>query len=278
MPNNIEYRTNNQVVRSPCAPRNRSNIGGLDNPKCPILGIKDTILSSNELDSHRHIRGQLAYATAGIIKVYTEDGCWVIPSSQAVWIPGNMSHSVTAEVDAEIRHLFVDPACLDRFPNQCSVLDMTPLLRELIMRVADFGTDYETDSPAARICAVILDELEGLKPSLLYLPGAEDRRLQKVMQAMIQKPQAELGLNHWADYAGASIRTLSRLFIKETGMSFQQWRKQLLLQVAVHRLEQGTSVTEVSIELGYKSNSAFVAMFRQALGKTPGRYFKKMVL
>ena len=137
MPNNIENKTKNQTIKSPCTPRRKFNIGGLDNPQCPILGIKDTILSSNELDSHSHIRGQLAYATAGIIKVYTEDGCWVIPSSQAVWIPGNMNHSVTAEVDAEIRHLFVDPTCLHRFPTQCSVLDMTPLLRELIMRVAD---------------------------------------------------------------------------------------------------------------------------------------------
>lgn len=274
MPITIDNRTKPENSLERMRKRRRLNFGFLEDKQRPIVGIKDKILTSDEMDSHSHIRGQLAYATMGIIKVYTHDGCWVVPPSQAVWIPGDLEHSVTAEVDAEIRHLFVDAFYLDYFPSQCSVLDMTPLLKELILRVADFGTDYSVGSRADRICAVVLDELQALKPSLLYLPGAKDRRLDKIMQAMIQAPDAELGLAYWADYAGASVRTISRLFIKETGLSFQQWRKQLLLQTAVHRLELGKSVTDVALELGYRSTSAFVAMFRKSLGKTPGQYLK----
>jgi len=257
--------------------RMRSTLGLKLDPTRPILGLHDLIMADLEFDFHAHPRGQLAYASSGIIKVYTDNGCWIVPPSQAVWIPGEMNHSIIPEVRAEIRHLFVDPSCLERFPNQCSVVEVSPLLRELILRVADFGDEYEADSPASRICSVILDELQALKPSLLHLPLANDRRLQRVIQAMTEKPETETGLAYWAKYVGASERTLSRLFVKETGMSFQQWRKQLLLHEAIDQLGRGESVLNVALELGYSSPSAFVAMFKKALGKTPGQYFKDTV-
>ena len=260
------------------APRkhHRSKLGLKIDPLLPILGLHNLILTDLEFDFHAHPRGQLAYASSGTIKVYTDAGTWVVPPSQAVWIPGGITHSVIPEIRSEIRHLFIDPSCLSRFPEECSVVDVSPLLRELILRVADFGESYAPESSASRICAVILDELQALKPSLLHLPGANDRRVLRVMQGMIAKPETETGLSHWAALVGASERTLSRLFIKETGISFQQWRKQLLLHEAVDRLGKGESVINVALELGYRSPSAFVAMFRKTLGKPPAQYFKEL--
>lgn len=255
----------------------RSTLGTRVDARLPILGLHNRISAELEFDFHTHPRGQLAYASSGIIKVYTDNGCWIVPPSQAVWIPGEMNHSIIPEVRAEIRHLFIDPSCLDKFPTQCSVVEVSPLLRELILRVADFGDNYAENSPANRICGVILDEMQALKPSLLHLPLAGDRRLQRIMKAMIEKPEAETGLSHWAEFVGASERTLSRLFHKETGMSFQQWRKQLLLHEAIDLLGKGESVLNVALELGYSSPSAFVAMFRKALGTTPGQYFKEEI-
>jgi len=256
--------------------RFRSKLGLRLDPILPILGLHDLILTDLEFDFHSHPRGQLAYAASGVIKVYTDSGSWIVPPSQAVWIPGGMRHSVNPEVTSEIRHLFVDPSCLHRFPDQCSVVEVSPLLRELILRVADFGNDYAPDSPASRVCAVILDELQALEPSRLHLPLSSDRRLQRVMQAMINQPEADTGLAHWAAKVGASERTLRRLFIRETGMTFQQWRRQLLLHEAVERLGRGESVMNVALELGYRSPSAFVAMFRKALGRSPGQYFRQV--
>ncbi|MDF2182210.1 helix-turn-helix transcriptional regulator [Neptuniibacter sp. CAU 1671] len=256
--------------------RFRSKLGMRVDPALPILGLRDVILTDFEFDFHSHPRGQLAYAASGVIKVFTDFGSWVVPPSQAVWIPGGMRHSVNPEVTSEIRHLFIDPSCLDRFPSECSVVEVSPLLRELISRVADFGEQYSADSPASRVCAVILDELQALKPSLLHLPGATDRRLQRIMQGMLAEPVAERGLHYWAEKVGASERTLSRLFLRETGMTFLQWRRQLLLHEAINRLGRGDSVTQIALDLGYRSPSAFVAMFRKALGRSPGQYFKEM--
>lgn len=254
--------------------RFRSKLGMIVDPARPILGLHDLILSNFEFDFHSHPRGQLAYAASGVIKVHTDSGSWIVPPSQAVWIPGGIRHSVNPEVTSELRHLFIDPSCLHRFPNQCSVVEVSPLLRELILRVADFGEDYPPNSAASRICAVILDQLEALEPSRLHLPLSSDRRLRRVMQHMIDHPEADTRLTDWATRVGASERTLRRLFIRETGMTFQQWRRQLVLHEAVDRLGRGESVMNVALELGYRSPSAFVAMFRKALGKSPGQYFR----
>lgn len=257
------------------APRQhcRSKRGFILDPALPILGMQNRIQTDFEFDFHSHPRGQLAYASTGVIKVQTDDGSWVIPPSQAVWIPGGIHHSVSPAVTSEIRHLFIDPTYLSRFPGQCSVVEVSPLLRELIMQVADFGDTYAPDSPASRVCAVILDELEALKPSRLHLPLSEDRRLQPIMQSMLSPSDADTDLAYWANRVGASERTLRRLFVRETGMTYQQWRQQARLQQAVERLGQGESVLNVSLGLGYRSPSAFVAMFRKALGVSPGRYF-----
>lgn len=283
--------------------RVRSDIGQYIDASRPIVGICFTAKPDKDmLEYHAHPRGQLAYAASGILKVHTDQGIWVVPQFQAVWIPGNMRHSVYIQTQAEIRHLFVDPSYLDYFPNECSVLDVSPLLQELILRFTyfdSFAPYYEIDSPEARLGAVILDELQALKPSALYLPWAKDRRVQRVMKELINEIQRSCQhinnkggdssdddssdmeywvqsqqLETWAKAVGASTRTLSRLFLQETGMTFKQWRQQIILQEAVSLLDSGKTVTELALALGYKSPSAFTAMFKKALGKAPAHYYK----
>ncbi len=266
--------------------RRRPDIGLCIDASRPILGVCIDIEADKVMmDYHSHPRGQLAYASQGVLKVYTDEGIWVVPPTQAVWIPGNLRHSVNAQTAAELRHLFVDPSYLHQFPDKCSVLDVSFLLQALILRVADFGRDYAIDGPAARLCAVVLDELQALEPSRLYLPWAKDRRVQRVMDGMINDMksgkyffESDTQIQHlekWANEVGASKRTLSRLFLKETGMTFKQWRQQLILQEAVSLLGLGKSVTDCSLMLGYRSPSAFVAMFKKVLGKPPAQYFKE---
>ncbi len=77
----------------------------------------------------------------------------------------------------------------------------------------------------------------------------------------------------WGEIVGASARTLSRLFVRELNMTFDEWRRQVRLQEALYRLAQGRSVSSVAYDLGYESSSGFIEMFRKTLGRTPGQYF-----
>jgi len=99
-----------------------------------------------------------------------------------------------------------------------------------------------------------------------------DKRIRKVVEALLSDPADNRGFEDWSRFAGASQRTLARLFQSETGMTFRAWRQQLRLQRALEMLTEGQAVTSVALDLGYDSPSAFIAMFRRALGASPTRY------
>ncbi len=73
-----------------------------------------------------------------------------------------------------------------------------------------------------------------------------------------------------------SERNLARLIVKETGLSFRQWRQQLQLIMALQGLVKGDTVQKVAHTLGYDSTTAFITMFKKGLGQTPGRYIARL--
>jgi AraC-like DNA-binding protein len=103
------------------------------------------------------------------------------------------------------------------------------------------------------------------------VPAARDARLRRVTEALHADPSDNRDLAQHADAAGASARTLARLFRRETGMSFDQWRRQLRLAEAAARLAQGESPARAAAAVGYASGPAFGAAFRAAFGTTPGQ-------
>ena len=84
----------------------------------------------------------------------------------------------------------------------------------------------------------------------LQLPLPSDPRLVRVTDALLRDPTDNRDLEHWAGIAGASIRTLVRLFPRETGMTFRQWRRQARLLAALERLGAGLPVTRVARDVG----------------------------
>jgi len=109
----------------------------------------------------------------------------------------------------------------------------------------------------------------------LDLPQPAEPRLRRVTQALLANPGDRRSLAAWARWAGASPRTLARLFLRETGLSFGAWRQRARLLQAVARLATGQAVTTVALDVGYDSPSAFIAAFRRQFGTTPRRYLRR---
>jgi len=201
-------------------------------------------------------------------------GNWIVPPSQAIWIPPHVYHEVYSNDSVDSLLFFVDQTFAAALPQACLVVSVSALLREMFIKAVKFGNDYSPDSRCGRFVEVLLDEIGELQPAPLYLPMSNDKRVVRAMELLIQNPADELDLEQLADYTGSSVRNLTRLFKKETGMNFSEWRKQLILMEAIDQLGQGKSVTEVALELGYSSTSAFIAMFRRTIGVAPGHYFR----
>jgi len=225
------------------------------------------------IDWHTHRRNQLLYAIEGAMTVHSDAGIWVVPPHRAVWVPGGMRHQVRAgDTPLSMRAVKIEPDAVPGLPEQCCVVAVSPLLRELILAAVGFSDSYDQEGADGRLAQVLLDQIRDLPAAPLHLPLLHDRRLKRVESALQSNPADSLSANDWAAWAGVSPRTFSRLFQRDTGMTFRQWQ-QLRLLSALSRLAAGQRVNQVALDLGYESPSAFVAMFRRALGTTPGRYF-----
>ncbi len=222
---------------------------------------------------HQHGWAQLLYAWEGVMRVITEAGQWVVPCQRAVWIPPRIEHEVYSIQRTRLRNLYICPGDSQRLPDRCSVVQVSPLLRELIREVAGFPVLYDEAGPEGRLVSVLMDQICQLPVNPLHLPIPADSRLLQITRGLLADPADERSLQAWSEYAGASARTLARLFRVETGMTFGQWRQQVRLLEALGRIAGGDSIARVAGDLGYQSQSAFIAMFRRALGTTPGQYF-----
>ncbi|UFS72009.1 helix-turn-helix transcriptional regulator [Geomonas sp. RF6] len=224
---------------------------------------------------HAHPRGQFIYASSGVMRVVSREAIWVVPPSQGVWVPPEVDHEVYFPGEVALRNLFIDPSVTPVLPPACAVLKVSPLLRELILRAVEVGEEYRPETAAWRLMQVLVDELRRAEETKLSLPMARDERLARVIDALLKEPGDRRDLQGWAKVAGASPRTLARLFLRDTGLTFAGWRRRLLLQEAVDRLGSGATVTQVAFDLGYQSLSAFIEMFRQEMGAPPAQYARQ---
>jgi AraC-like DNA-binding protein len=206
--------------------------------------------------------------------VNTEQGSWVIPPWRAVWIPAGTAHHVESREQVSMRSIYVDPSTRTGLES-CCVVGVTPLLRELILHAVTLPRVYDIGSPDERIMLVLLEQLKALPVASLHLPMPRDRRLLKIARGLLDNPADQRGLSEWAKEVGAGTRTLSRLFPLETGMQFRNWQQQVRLLEALRLLAAGNPVTNVAFDVGYDSPSAFVSMFKRALGRTPSQYFEQ---
>lgn len=236
----------------------------------PIIPLSMEVEQAGCASIHSHPRGQFIYASSGTMRVICNRDIWVVPPSQAVWVPPQHEHEVYFPGKVLLKNLFVDPSVTVDLPGQCTILKVSSFLRELIGRAVEIGEEYLVDSPGWRVMQVLLDELRHAEETPLYLPMGKDPRLLRVMESLLQQPDSRRDLNQWGHLVGASGRTLERLFVAETGLTFRIWRTRLILQEAVTRLSLGEQVTGVAFDLGYKSLSAFIEMFRRELGLSPG--------
>ncbi len=243
----------------------------MDGTPRAVVALATDYPADHRIAPHSHPRTQLVHAASGIMTVTAENRAWVIPRGRALWMPAGISHEIFTHGPVAMRTLYIAPGTA--LPDALRVIAVSPLLRELILAVMAMPRLYGEDGAEARLIAVLLDRLRSAEIAPLSLPLASDARLRRVMGGLLVRPGDRRGLQAWARTAGASPRTLARLFVRETGMTFHLWRQQARLLDALRRLDAGQSVTTIAYDLGYSNPSAFITMFRRALGTTPGRFY-----
>jgi AraC-like DNA-binding protein len=236
-----------------------------------IRCLAATYYGGFHIKPHRHHWGQLIYAAEGVMRVRSGGTMWIIPPARAVWVPAGAEHEIHGLGDFSMRTLYFPTGLVARLPGECCAIDVAPLLRELVLELVEQCPIDEADEPAMRLAQVAVDRLAEARTLPLQLPLPRDPRALRLAEAMREVPSSQAGLAELARAAGASPRTIQRLFLAETGLPFGQWRQRLRLLHGATALGAGKSVTEAALEAGYAGTSAFIAAFRKHFGVTPSK-------
>ena|SRR5690606_15153485 len=236
----------------------------------PVFARAESLKRGATTEWHSHAWAQLSYAIRGVLSVHTATGRYLAPPQRAILIPPGLPHAVISSPVTEMRSLYVDADAVAWAPPCCTVLQITPLTRELINAFSQFPANYDEHGPHGRLVSVLLDQLQAAPEARLHLPWPADPRLQHLCEELYEAPYLARKLGDWSAGLGVSEKTLTRLFWRETGFTFRAWRQRLRLLSALPLLEQRQRVTDVALACGYDSTSAFIAAFRKHTGITPG--------
>jgi AraC-like DNA-binding protein len=246
----------------------------VDDRSAPVIVVRvDVIGTRAEVADHSHRKGQLVFALAGGVTSSVPSGLWMVPPHCGVWIPGGMRHSNLATANARLFFVYIEPELVE-LPHRCCTLSISPLLREAIVELADQVVD--DDEKRDLLTRVLLRELPHMAVQRLHLPLSPEPRLKRIAARLAEYPSDRSTLAEWAKRVALSESSLARLVVKETGLTFGRWRQQLHLIVAIRELASGASVQQVSADLGYESVTAFITMFKKALGKPPAKYLSSV--
>jgi AraC-like DNA-binding protein len=239
----------------------------------PVTGLSVDYAPNEEIRPHQHAVCQLIYGVRGVVVVSTQAAQWVVPATRAVWMPAGVEHSVRAVGHVAMRTLYIRPTAARGLPAQCAVVAVGPLLRELILAAVQVVPPYGAASRDGRLMRLLLDEIVQMQSLPLSLPSTTDSRLRLIEEAIKRRPDDQSTEVQWARKLGVDPKTIHRLFLRETGLSFGRWRQQARLLRALELLAKGERVLDIALEVGYSSPTAFSTMFQRQFGCAPSAFF-----
>jgi AraC-like DNA-binding protein len=231
--------------------------------------MSKTFKDRSKVAPHHHSRDQLLYSVTGVMRVRTRAEAWIVPPDRAVYLPARVEHSIDIRGLVTMSTLYIAPGEQDGLPVAPTVLEVSLLLRELVLALIDEPVAYDEQGRGGAIAELIFSEITRARRLPLVIPMPRDPRLLQVCNGILADPADRRTLDDWADEAGASVRTLARLFEEELRISFVTWRQRVRFHNALEAIVAREPIGLVAKRNGYRSASAFSAAFRSVMGQHP---------
>lgn len=250
-----------------------------ESSQLPVHGIAVDYSKGYVIAPHTHNNSaQLLYAISGTLLVETAAGRWLIPPNRAVWLAAQEEHTVVMRSHTKVRSLFIktDAICT-KMPNTSYVINVSPLLKELILETTLLPVDYQKDNYATLLVNLLLEALKRQTSLNLLLPWPKDARYHNICEYLIHHPTDSRSIPKWANELHISAKTFERQFVKLTGISFGKWRQQARLLYSLEALSEGLPITHIAFQFGYSSHSAYTAAFKDFFGQCPSDFIQKTI-
>lgn len=238
----------------------------------PILSIdRGQSDPHDDLGTHSHPEPKLLWTWTATVLVTAAERDWLIPPGYGLWVPGGVEHGGAVLRAGEGSAITFDPTTCPITWSRPTGVSGGSLLRELITHLYE-SDPHDPDRFHAE--ALMFSQLTPLRPYDIHVKMPTDPRIRVIAERLIADPADPRELTAWADLTHTGLRTLTRLFQKETGLSFARWRTQVRVRAAIPMLAAGATVDSVSRYVGYRKTGAFIAAFRRVTGQTPGTYLR----
>lgn len=250
-------------------------IAALDHLPVDVLPVGTDYPPDFLLARHRHRRAQLLYGASGVMQVETDEGSWTVPTDRAVLIPPDVDHEVLM-LGVTTWSLYIEPDAVPWWPSACTVVEVGPLLREVLRAANELDLDYDLAGRDGTLVRLALEELQRVSPAPFAIVLPKDEPFRSLCRAYLARPELAVTNVVWARAAAMSPRTFDRRFHDATGTAPAEWRARARLLAGLRLLASAT-VTEVSGMLGYASPAAFTAAFTRTFGQPPSRFLPRSV-
>jgi AraC-like DNA-binding protein/quercetin dioxygenase-like cupin family protein len=232
-----------------------------------------TLQAGTRIAPHRHDWTQFLFARTGTMQVMLESGTIILPPQFGLWIPEGVEHSVSSVEDSALETLHIKTSALENPPDIAKTVLVDEFVRTFIHYACTrICSGYDMQDKAADRLHVLLGLLEELPDAAMNLIMPRDPKLADLCLQMQTAPNKPFPLEECAAEAGMSPRTLLRRFVADTGLTYQAWRHRLRLMVAIEKLCDGESVTNVAMDIGYSTTSSFTQAFQREFGRSPTRF------
>ncbi|MDY0249470.1 MAG: helix-turn-helix transcriptional regulator [Pseudomonas sp.] len=253
-------------------PKNYLIIPQFDVLPAPLFFRYDEFDAQSHARAHVHAWGQLNYSAHGVMQLEVEGQRFISPPSYAVWIPPYAMHSAYNRHSIVYRSVYLDLALCADLPEQPCSVAMNDILKAILNNFAERDVQIPQSAADQRLGEVLIDQLHAAAIAHSYLPYPRSTQTSFVVDNLRAEPGNTDTLALWAERVFVSERTLARQFVRDTGISFGEWRQRLRFLAAIERLETQQSIKEIAFDLGYSSPSAFISMFQRHAQCTPEQY------
>jgi len=235
-----------------------------------ITGLATTYPAGTVIKSHYHSAHQIVHAIAGAMRVTAENLVWFLPLARALWIPAKVEHTIQCDGIVHMRTAYLNPSCLDA-PHEVQMIFVSPLMREILVRLSSEKSREVDDL----LCNLLLHEIHSGCISPFTIPVPKDSRIATLAEQLRNDPANKMSMTDFARQLGFSERSLIRMLRLETGLTFRELRRYSRIMVAIEKMAGGNSITQVALEVGFETPSAFSQAFKQVTGETPRKFLHK---